>query len=134
MDFTFSLPAPLSWDATAKHYPSLEVVPFSIGDTTYWTAQGELEIGGNRRSLRGSLEEEVFTSLEISTLFPSDTFLGVSMALRPIRFQNQLHDMGIESLNDSSSLTLPEHNMSFYIFENELASICWTLPQSPVEA
>ena len=77
MDFTFSLPAPLSWDATAKHYPSLEVVPFSIGDTTYWTAQGELEIGGNRRSLRGSLEEEVFTSLEISTLFPSDTFLSL---------------------------------------------------------
>lgn len=91
-------------------------------------------LDGSRRSLRGSLEEEVFTSLEISTLFPSDTFLGVSMALRPIRFQNQLHDMGIESLYDGSSLTLPEHNMSLYIFENELASICWTLPQSPVRA
>lgn len=134
MDFTYSLPAPLSWDAGAEHYSSLEVVSFNVGDTTYWTAQGELEIGGNRRSLRGSLEEEVFTSLEVSTIFLSDTFLGVSMALRPIRFQNQLHDMGIESLNDGSSLTLPEHHVSFYIFENELASICWRLPQSPVRA
>ena len=104
---------------------------FSICDTTYWTAHGEVEIGGIPRFTKGSIESGVFTSLEISTLHPDDTFLGIPLALRPIRFQNQLSDIGITSLNDGSSVTLPGRNVSFYIFENELASICWTPSPAP---
>jgi len=131
MDFTTALPDPLDFTSGPKNYPSMTIDSFSIGDTTYWTAHGEVEIGGIPRFTKGSIESGVFTSLEISTLHPDDTFLGIPLALRPIRFQNQLSDIGITSLNDGSSVTLPGRNVSFYIFENELASICWMPSPAP---
>ena len=74
MDFTTALPDPLDFTSGPKNYPSMTIDSFSIGDTTYWTAHGEVEIGGIPRFTKGSIENGVFTSLEISTLHSDDTF------------------------------------------------------------
>ncbi|MGV0869067.1 hypothetical protein [Corynebacterium kalidii] len=66
-----------------------------------------------------------YSDVELSTLLPGDTLCGVDLSSTPIKVQKDLHRAGYTSTLEDSGVSLDDHPVSMYIFEDEIATICW---------
>lgn len=105
-----------------------------VRETEYKDARsihGTLTLGGVNRLVTAEITGDRTSYLSVDVA-AGDTFCGVPLANTPIRVQRLLHDRGIETTLDDQELVIVGHPVGMYIFENEVNSVSWSLPDDEV--
>lgn len=88
---------------------------------------GTIALGGQARTVHLEVDDDIVRRLSLP-LQAGDTFAGISMACTPIKFQKDLHKIGVQSNIELDSLTLPDQRVAFTIYEDELYIVDWHEP------
>ncbi|WP_291313642.1 hypothetical protein [Corynebacterium sp. UBA2622] len=128
MDFTTTPPAPFKFGARFSDYPALEHSVRSIGDQVIESANGRVPIGEVERYVSLGETDGRIDYISINTLAPEDTFMGVSLSLRPIKFRNELKKLGISSTGAPWDFKLGDSSISFWTEEGEIVALKWESP------
>lgn len=80
----------------------------------------DVPVGDTERGVRYGPSD-----IELNELQPGDTLCGVDLSSTPVKVQKDLHRAGYTSTLDSDGLSFNSHPASMYIFEDEIATICW---------
>lgn len=128
MDFTTTPPAPFKFGARFSDYPALEQSVCNIGDQVVKSANGYVSIGEVERHVSLGETDGRIDDISINTLAPEDTFVGVSLSLRPIKFRNELQKLGISTTGAPWDFKLNDSNLSFWAEEGEIAALTWGSP------
>lgn len=88
---------------------------------------GTITLAGQERTVHLEVDEDKVRRLSLP-LAAGDTFGGISMACTPIKFQRDLHRIGVESIIELESLTLPDQRVVFTIYEDEMYIEDWHDP------
>ena len=125
MDFTFTPPAPLVFGKSPEYYEARVADPFRRNLLTMETLRGKVDFGGDSRSLKMIFVDGQATEFEIMMFEKGDTFLGLQLPMRATKFQNELKKQNIRTKKECGAVVLSDHNVRFYIFEGEIATIRW---------
>ncbi|WP_145942977.1 hypothetical protein [Corynebacterium glyciniphilum] len=88
----------------------------------------EVQVGETLRQISYQHYRTGELEVEVHELLPGDSLCGVDLSSTPIKVQKDLHRAGYTSTLELSGLSLNDHPISMYIFEDEIASICWSWP------
>ena len=129
MDFTFTPPAPLVFGKGPEYYEARVADPFRRDLLTMETLRGKVDFGGDSRSLKVIFVDGRATEFEIMVLEKGDTFLGLQLQVRATKFQNELKKQNILTKKEGGAVVLCDHDVRFYIFEGEIATIRWGIDE-----
>lgn len=128
MKFEITPPEPFKFGARFSDYPALEQSVRNIGDQVIKSANGYVSIGEVERHVSLGETDGRIDDISINTLAPEDTFVGVSLSLRPIKFRNELQKLGISTTGAPWDFKLNDSNLSFWAEEGEIAALTWGSP------
>lgn len=126
MKYTYTPPAPLEFGRSVEHYRTIIQQPFYRDLTVMESLKGKVDFAGEIRHVSVGFTEGRALEFEINSLEPGDTFLDIPLPMRTRKFRNELKKQGVETINDNGGVVIPEQGVSFYIYEGETATICWS--------
>lgn len=125
MDFSTTPPSPLDFGRGPQHYESIVGNPLREKLSTCEALDGSINFEEGPRCVSITFVNEQAFEFEIKSIEPGDTFLGVPIPMRATKFRNRLKKKGIATIGDADGIVIPEYGVSFYVFEYEVATICW---------
>ena len=128
MRFEITPPEPFKFGARFSDYPALDQSVRNIGDQVIKSANGCVPIGEVERYVSLGETDGRIDYISINTLAPEDTFMGVFLSLRPIKFRNELKKLGISTTGAPWDFKLNDSNLSFWTEEGEIVALKWESP------
>ncbi|SDS58037.1 hypothetical protein [Corynebacterium timonense] len=126
MEFSTHPPEPLEFGKNIDDLASRIADPFRRDLLSMETLRGTADFNGESRYVKILFEKGLSTECEVLSLEPGDTFLGIPVPMRATKFQNELKKRDIPTKKESGGITVTGTGVSFYVFEGETATICWT--------
>lgn len=99
-----------------------------LGLDSHARPTGTIIVSGTSRDVEGLLGGGIVQSMEMTTIEEGDTFLGVDLVDDPESVIDKIKRKGYYAFDDGAGIEVPELNASMYVCEDEIQSVCWTLP------
>jgi hypothetical protein len=126
MDFSTHPPKPLEFGKSIDDLESQIANPFRMPLISMETLSGAADFNGEMRNVKLAFRDGRLFECEIPSLEEGDTFLGIPIPMRATKFQNELKKRDISTKKESGGITLTDTGVSFYVYEGEIVTICWT--------
>lgn len=133
MDFSTHAPEPFGFGKSIDDLESQIANPFRRQLISMETLRGTADFNGEMRYVTLSFRDGRLFECEIPSLEEGDTFMGIPIPMRATKFQNELKKRDIPTKKESGSITITDTGVSFYVYEGEIATICWTATDSQTE-
>lgn len=125
MDFATTPPPPLEYGKSLQHFETIVGDPFTRESANFETLMGSVSFGNVSRHVSITFTSDQAFSFEINNIELGDTFLGIPIPMRAVKFRNELKRKGVVASGDPDGVYIPDCGVSFYIYEGEIATICW---------